>query len=134
MKMKLLIILLFSCSLLLTGFDKSEEKEISSTVKSMITAINEKDAEGYIQTLNDYFIKATYGDKDFIRGNIGNFGHVDLLEFDVMAIKTYISYAHYKLIHTNNNDEKTTFCGEIILEKTKEGWKIYSISEHSDCR
>ncbi|MCM3118865.1 hypothetical protein M3610_27205 [Neobacillus sp. MER 74] len=59
MKTKLLIILLFSCSLLLTGFDKSEEIEISSLVNSMITAINEKDAEGYIQTLNDYFIKVT---------------------------------------------------------------------------
>lgn len=134
MKTKLLIFLIFSCSLLLTGFDKSEEKEISSIVKSMITAINEKDAEGYIQTLNNYFIKVTYGDKDFIRENIGNFGHVDLKEFDVTAIKTYISYAHYKLIHTNNKNEKTTFCGEIILEKTKEGWKIYSISEHTDCR
>ena len=70
MKTKHLLILIFSCSLLLTGFDKSEEIEILSVVNSMITAMNEKDAEGYIRTLNDYFIKVTYGDKDFIRQNI----------------------------------------------------------------
>jgi hypothetical protein len=127
--MKLLIILLFSCSLLLTGFDKSEEMEISTLVKSMITAINEKDAEGYIQTLNDYFIKVTYGDKDFIRQNIENFGHIDLLEFEIVSIKTYVSYAHYKLKHTSKNNVQTTFYGEIILVKSKEGWKIYYVSE-----
>jgi hypothetical protein len=95
----------------------------------MITAINEKDAEGYIQTLNDHFIRVTYGDRNFIRENIKDFGHVDLLEFEVISIKTYISHAHYKLIYTSNNNEKTTFYGKMILEKTKEGWKIYSVSE-----
>ena len=63
------------------------ETEILSVVNSMITAMNEKDAEGYIRTLNDDFIKVTYGDKDFIRQNIKNFGHVDLLELEVIAIK-----------------------------------------------
>ncbi|MEH7255819.1 hypothetical protein V7111_27305, partial [Neobacillus niacini] len=89
----------------------------------------EKDAEGYIQTLSDYFIKVTYGDKDFIRQNIENFGQIDLLEFKVVSINTYTSYAHYKLIHTSENYRKTTFFGEMILVKSNEGWKIYYVSE-----
>jgi uncharacterized Rmd1/YagE family protein len=76
-KTKRLFILLFSCVLLL-GFDKSEEKEILSVVESMFTAINEKDAEGYIRTLGDYFIKYRYGDKEFIRQKMMNFDRADL--------------------------------------------------------
>ena len=129
LKKKLIFILAFNCSILLTGFDKSEESKITSIVNLMITAINEKDAEGYIQTLDDYFIKVTYEDKDFIRKNIENFGRVDLLEFEIESIKTYYSFAYYKLIHTNKNNEETTFYGKMILVKTKEGWKIYSVSE-----
>jgi hypothetical protein len=126
---KLLLILVFSCSLLLTGFNTTDEKEITFLVSSMIAAINEKDSEGYIQTLSDYFIKVTYGDKEFIRQNIDNFGHIDLLEFEVVSINTYTSYAHYKLIHTSKDYKKTTFIGEMNLVKTKEGWKIYYVSE-----
>ncbi|WP_175493048.1 hypothetical protein [Bacillus sp. OK048] len=129
MMKKLLIILVFSCSILLTGFNTTDEREVTFLVRSMITAINEKDAEGYIQTLSDYFIKVTYGDKDFLRQNIENFGQIDLLEFKVVSINTYTSYAHYKLIHTSENYRKTTFFGEMILVKSNEGWKIYYVSE-----
>ncbi|PFP22678.1 hypothetical protein COJ96_25275 [Bacillus sp. AFS073361] len=52
-----------------------------------------------------------------------------MLEFEVISIKTNISHAHYKLIYTSNNKKKTTFYGKMILERTKEGWKIYSVSE-----
>ncbi|WML27349.1 hypothetical protein [Neobacillus sp. OS1-33] len=115
--------------MLLTGFDKSEENQIYSVVYSMITAINKKDAEGYIQTLDDYFIKSTYDDKEFIRKNIDEFGYVDLLEFKVLSINTYTSYANYKLKHTNKNKEQTTFFGKMILVRSEEGWKIYYVSE-----
>ena len=129
LKNKLILILVFNCSIMLTGFNKFEENEITALVKSMITTINKKEAEGYIQTLDEYFIKTTYGNKDFIRKNIKDFSHIDLLEFDVEAIHTYISYAHYKLIHTGKNNVKTTFFGKMNLVKTKEGWRIYDISE-----
>lgn len=46
------------------GFNTTDERKITFLVSSMITAINEKDAEGYIQTLSDYFINVTYGDKE----------------------------------------------------------------------
>lgn len=95
----------------------------------MITAIDEKDAEGYIQTLSDYFIKSRYGDKEFIRQNMMSFDHVILLEIKVVAIKSYTSIVDYRLIHTSESNKKTTFYGEIILEKTQKGWKVYSLSE-----
>ncbi|WP_342430963.1 hypothetical protein [Neobacillus sp. FSL H8-0543] len=111
------------------GFDKSEEREITFLVRSMITTLNEKNPEGYIQTLSDHFIKVTYGDKEFIRRNIQDFGHIDLLEFEVILLKTYTSTVYYKLIHTSKNGVKTNFYGEMILVKSKEGWQIYYVSE-----
>ncbi|MFC4799578.1 hypothetical protein ACFPA1_09430 [Neobacillus sp. GCM10023253] len=87
---KLILVLFFSCSFLLSGFDKTEEQKILSVVESMVTAINEKDAEKYIQTLGDYFIKVRYGDKDFIWKNINNFGHVDLLETKVVPMNIFL--------------------------------------------
>lgn len=59
-----------------------------------------------------------------------NFGHGDLLKVEVVAIKTHLSFVHYKLLHTSDNNKKTTYYGEMILEKTKEGWKIYSVTEN----
>ncbi|TDK58130.1 hypothetical protein E2K98_24755 [Bacillus salipaludis] len=129
LKNRLILILVFNCTIMLTGFNKFEENEITALVKSMISTVNKKDAEGYIQTLDEYFIKTTYGNKDFIRKNINEFGHLDLLEFDVETIHTYVSYAHYKLIHTGKDNIKTAFFGKMILVKTKEGWRIYHISE-----
>jgi hypothetical protein len=57
----------------------------------MIASINEKDANAYINILNAYFIKVTYGDKEFIRQNMKSFGHVELLKIAVMTINTYVA-------------------------------------------
>jgi hypothetical protein len=116
-------------AIFLTAYNNSEETEITNVVRSMITAINKKDAEGYIKTLDDYFIKTTYKNEDFIRKNIKNFGQVDLLEFQIKSINTYKSLVQYKIINTSQDKRETTFIGNIILVMTKEGWKIYYVSE-----
>ncbi|MFC5714414.1 hypothetical protein ACFPU1_16835 [Thalassorhabdus alkalitolerans] len=45
----------------LFSIGKLEKREIISTVTSMITAINEVNADDFIGLLNDYFIQVTYG-------------------------------------------------------------------------
>lgn len=128
--MKRKVIICTFCLLALTGFNHEEEEEIISTIKLMIVEINEKDIEGYINLLSDYFIRVTYGDKEYIRKNISKFGNVNLLEIKVIDIKSYYSVVHYELLYKDQKGSCSIFKGEIILEKTKNGWKIYSVTEN----
>jgi hypothetical protein len=112
-----------------TGFDKTAESEITLTIYSMISSINRKDPESYIKTLSDYFIKETYGEKEFIKSNIKEFGLISEIEFQIKQISTANAFIDYKLLHVGTNREQTIFYGSIILIKTKAGWKIHSASE-----
>lgn len=114
-----------------TGVDSSEEKRIIYVVRSMVTAMNEKDADAYIEHLNDYFISQTYGSKESIIKNIRKFGHIQLLDLEVSEIKSYYSIVKYRLMYEDQTNKETFFHGEIVLDKTDEGWKIHSISENS---
>jgi hypothetical protein len=128
MKKLLLIFSLFSI-LFITGFDKTAEREITFIIYSMTSSINKVDPEGYIQTLSDYFIKETYGDKEFIRKNMGDFGKIMEIEFQINEVSTSNAFIDYRLIHVSTNREQTIFYGKMILIRTKEGWKIHSASE-----
>ncbi|MDF2857600.1 MAG: hypothetical protein K0Q87_3451 [Neobacillus sp.] len=112
-----------------TGFDKTAESEITLTIYSMISSMNRKDPESYIKTLSDYFIKETYGDREFIKKNMIDFGQITEIEFQIKQISTANAFIDYKLLHLGSNREQTIFYGKMILIKTKAGWKIHSASE-----
>lgn len=42
---------------------------------------------------------------------------------------TYSAIVQYKLLHINIDQENTTFYGEMILIRTKGGWKIHFVEE-----
>ncbi|WP_100401179.1 hypothetical protein [Bacillus sp. FJAT-44742] len=57
-----------------------------------------------------------------------HFGQIHLLETKVVTIKPYYSVVYYKLLYQNKHETKIC-TGKMILERGKQGWKIYSISE-----
>ena len=126
---KLLLIFSILSILFITGFDNTAESEITFIIYSMTSSINKKDPEGYIQTLSDYFIKETYGDKKFIKENMKDFGQITEIEFQIKKVSTSNAFIDYKLLHVSSNREQTIFYGKMILIMTKEGWKIHSASE-----
>ncbi|MEH7177761.1 hypothetical protein [Neobacillus vireti] len=128
-KRKLLLIFSMICMLFVAGFDKTAESEITFTIYSMTMAMNKKDSQGYIQTLSDFFIKENYGDEKYITEKINEFGQVIEIDFQIKEIKSYTAVVQYKLLHINANREKSTFYGEMILIKTKDGWKIHFVEE-----
>lgn len=86
LRKRLIILSIISVFLLITGFEKNTENEITIIIYSMALAMNKKDPAGYIQTLSDFFIKETYGDKAYIREHIKEFGRVIEMEFQIKEI------------------------------------------------